>query len=103
MYQINFYVPEPHAEAVKSAMFAAGAGKIGDYSSCAWQTLGEGQFMPLEGSHAFLGEKNKLERVLEYKVEMVCDKKALPAVITALKEAHPYETPAYHIVNLEQV
>ncbi|HLF67331.1 MAG TPA: NGG1p interacting factor NIF3, partial [Gammaproteobacteria bacterium] len=73
MYKICFYVPEAHAEEVKMAMFEAGAGKIGRYSCCAWQTLGTGQFMPLSGSHAFIGETDRLEKVIEYKVEMVCD------------------------------
>lgn len=101
MYQITFYVPAEHAEKVKNAMFAQGAGKVDAYSSCAWQVLGEGQFMPLAGSHAFIGEKNQLERVAEYKVEMVCDADCIEAVIKALKDNHPYEVPAYHVSKRE--
>lgn len=100
MYLICFYVPIDHAEKVKNAMFTAGAGKIGQYSGCAWQTLGHGQFMPLEGSHAFIGEKHQLTTVQELKIEMVCTDEYIYAVVAALKQAHPYETPAYHVIGL---
>ncbi|KTD14404.1 hypothetical protein [Legionella israelensis] len=101
MYKISFYVPKSYAETVKEAMFKAGAGKIGHYSRCAWQVSGEGQFMPLEGSQAFIGEKNKLEKVAEYKVEMICAEEYILDVVSALKKAHPYETPAYYITRCE--
>lgn len=101
LYQISFYVPETHCDIVKQAMFDAGAGKLGDYDSCAWQTAGQGQFKPLEGSNPFLGEKNQLETVDEYKVEMMCDENKLKEAIRALKSSHPYEVPAYAIVKLE--
>lgn len=103
MYKICFYVPTSHAEKVKEAMFASGAGKIGDYSCCAWQVLGQGQFMPLANSHAFIGEKNKLEKIDEYKIEMVCDEKYIRDCIAALKNAHPYEEPAYHVLRMEEI
>ncbi len=103
MYKICFYVPTSHLEEVKNAMFTNGAGKIGHYSCCAWQILGEGQFMPLSGSHAYLGEENKLEKLEEYKVEMVCDSKYIEKVVAALKKAHPYEEPAYQIIRLEAI
>lgn len=102
MYKICFYVPLSHAEQVKNALFESGAGKIGQYSCCAWQVQGEGQFMPLEGSNAFIGEKNHLEKVPEYKVEMVCDKDLIHTAIAALKNAHPYEEPAYQVFKLEE-
>lgn len=101
MYKICFYVPTSHVEEVKNAMFAKGAGKIGDYGCCAWQVLGEGQFMPLVGSHAFIGEQDKLEKVSEYKVEMVCADEYIKDVIAALKQAHPYEEVAYQVWRLE--
>lgn len=101
MYKISFYVPESHAETVKSAMFKAGGGKIGRYACCAWQVRGEGQFMPLEGSQAFIGEKNKLEKVVEYKVELVCCRQYIQEVISALKASHPYETPSYDVIRCE--
>lgn len=101
MYKIVIYVPDTHIEQVKHAMFTSGAGKIGNYSCCAWQVLGEGQFMPLEGSQAFIGKKNQVETVPEFKVEMVCDEKHIHAAIAALKASHPYETPAYQVYRLE--
>jgi structural toxin protein (hemagglutinin/hemolysin) RtxA len=101
MYKISFYVPAEYAEGVKNAMFAAGAGKLGAYQNCSWQTLGEGQFMPLSGHHAFIGEENQLEKVAEYKVEMVCTADCIHAVIQAFKKAHPYEEPAYQVVRME--
>jgi structural hemagglutinin/hemolysin toxin protein RtxA len=102
LYLLAFYVPESHVELVKNAMFEKGAGRYANYACCAWQTLGAGQFIPLEGSDAFLGEKNKLEIVSEYKVEMVCKEENLKAALSALKEAHPYEEPAYQVVSLIQ-
>ena len=100
MYQLSFYVPETHLDTVKTALFAVGAGKIGAYDCCAWQTKGEGQFRPLNGSRPFLGKENQLEQVVEYKIEMVCAAKNLQAAISALKKSHPYEEPAYAIIEL---
>lgn len=103
MYKICFYSPVEHTETIKEAMFKAGAGKIGAYEACAWQVLGEGQFRPLQGSNPFLGEVNQLEKTPEYRVEMICEDKYLQAVVAALKNAHPYEEPAYDIVKLIQL
>ena len=95
MYQITFYVPQSHVEIVKTAMFGQGAGRIGDYSCCAWQTQGEGQFFPEEGSQPYAGQLDKISHEKEYKVEMVCEDAVIVAVLEALMEAHPYEEPAY--------
>lgn len=101
MYKICFYSPVAHAETIKNAMFNAGAGKIAHYRCCAWQTLGEGQFIPLEGNNAFLGKTNQLEKIPEYKIEMVCEDQCIHEVINALKTTHPYEQPAYQVFRLE--
>ncbi|MFZ2654069.1 MAG: YqfO family protein [Victivallales bacterium] len=93
--KIEFYVPKTHLEKVKDAIFAAGAGKIGNYDCCCWETNGKGQFRPCEGSSPFIGKKGKIEKIPEYKVELVCDSKYIKAAIEALKKSHPYETPAY--------
>ena len=95
MYLFCVYVPAEHAERVKDSLFAAGAGRIGHYDRCAWQTLGTGQFRPLPGSHAAIGTVNTTETVAECKVELFCDAADLPAVIAALRRSHPYETPAF--------
>lgn len=96
MYSLVVYVPDTHVEEVKRAMFGAGAGRIGDYQHCAWQVLGTGQFKPQEGSQPFIGEQDRLERVAEFRVEMVCDDESISEVIRALRQAHPYEEPAFH-------
>lgn len=101
MLELCFYVPATHVESVKSAVFAAGAGRIGDYDCCCWQTLGDGQFRPLAGSRPFLGSEGKVEVVPEVRVEMVCEDARIDAVVEALLEAHPYEEPAYHYWPVE--
>lgn len=101
MFKLCFYVPATHVEQVKQAVFAAGAGRIGDYEHCAWQVLGEGQFRPLAGSHAFIGTQDVLEVVSEYRVELVCAAEAIDAAVAALRQAHPYEEPALDVVRLE--
>jgi hypothetical protein len=95
MQHIHIYVPETHLEAVKQAMFAAGAGGIGTYSHCCWQTAGQGQFMASADSQPFQGKAEALEMIAEYKVEMVCEDSKLQAVLDAMIAAHPYEQVAY--------
>lgn len=97
MYKMVFFVPPSHLDTVKQAVFAAGAGKIGDYSHCCWQVLGQGQFRPLPGSDPFLGNIGELEVVEEYRVELVCEDTLINDAVRALKDAHPYEEPAYDI------
>lgn len=99
MYSIIVYVPEKESEEVKQAMFTAGAGRIGNYAACCWQVSGTGQFMPLEGSQPFIGTQGETEKVKELRIEMVCEEDYLPQVIEALKQAHPYETPAFHVIE----
>ncbi|PTQ90803.1 NGG1p interacting factor NIF3 [Agitococcus lubricus] len=101
MYKITFYVPVTHVEKVKNALFAAGAGRIGDYDSCAWQVLGVGQFRPLANAQPFLGQIDQIEQVAEYRVEMVCEAACIEAAIHALKQTHPYQTPAYDVLKME--
>lgn len=97
MYKMAFYVPEADAEAVKQAVFAAGAGRLGNYAECCWQTLGQGQFRPLTGANPTLGDVGELEQVAELKVELLVDDDCLTAALAALKQAHPYEEPAYEV------
>lgn len=99
MVSLVVYVPESHLEEIKQSMFNAGAGRIGAYDSCCWQTKGEGQYRPLPGSTPYQGETGKVERVEEWKVELVCEPHLLAEVVEAMKKAHPYETPAYHVVS----
>ncbi len=101
VYKLSFFVPDSHVEVVKSAVFAAGGGRIGDYDHCAWQVLGTGQFRPLDGSQPFIGEAGQVEQVEEWKVELVVADELIRSVVAALKQSHPYETPAYEVWRLE--
>jgi hypothetical protein len=103
MYRICYHVPVSHVDATKAALFAAGAGRVGDYEACCWQVRGEGQFRPLPGSRPFVGREGRLERVEEYRVELVCADEHLAGAIAALKGSHPYEEPAYAVWRLEDV
>jgi hypothetical protein len=93
--KLECYIPETHLDCVKQAIFSAGAGTIGDYDCCSWETTGRGQFRPLAGSSPFFGVRNKVEYVDEIKLETVCPIEKIADIIIALKAAHPYETPAY--------
>jgi hypothetical protein len=94
--QVIVFVPEKFKESVKTAMFNAGAGRMGNYDFCCFEHQGVGQFRPLSGSQAFVGTVDVLERVLEFKIEMICEEHLYENVIAAMKAAHPYETPAYY-------
>ncbi len=95
MYKLALYVPQSHLEAVKEALFAAGAGRIGNYEHCCWQTRGQGQFRPLAGSNPHIGQREQLSTIEEYLVEVVCDDALIKTVIDKMKQAHPYEEPAF--------
>ena len=103
MYRLSYHVPETHLELTKQALFAAGAGRVGNYDQCCWQVRGEGQFRPLSGSRPFLGERGKLEQVVEYRVEMVCEDDCVTEAVSALRASHPYEEPAYDLIHLAEV
>jgi len=103
VYKLCFFVPESHLELVKLALFDKGAGRIGDYDCCCWQVLGDGQFRPLAGSQPFIGQLGQVERVLEYKVEMVCEDQLIKQVVEALLIVHPYQQPAYELYKLDSL
>ncbi len=103
MYKIVFFVPETHKETVKQALFNAGAGRIGNYDSCAWETLGTGQFRAMQGANPFLGKIDQIEKVDEYRVELVCEDALIKDAIRAMKAAHPYEEPAYDVIKLAEI
>ncbi|WP_106479071.1 NGG1p interacting factor NIF3 [Phytohalomonas tamaricis] len=102
MYKLSFFVPVEDAEKVKEAIFATGAGSQGDYEACCYQMLGHGQFRPREGAHPHIGKVGELTQVEELKIEMVCSDEIIHSAVNALKEAHPYEEPAYEVYKLEQ-
>ena len=101
MYKLGFFVPPENAEAVKTALFEAGGGRIGEYEHCAWQAMGQGQFRPGAAANPHIGAPGKLEVLPELRVELVVADAHIRAVIAALKQSHPYETPAYDVIRLE--
>lgn len=101
LLKLVFFVPESHKESVKQAIFDAGAGRYDGYDCCSWETTGTGQFRPLAGSDPFIGKQGEVERVDEYRVETVCLESHIKSVLSALIEAHPYETPAYEVWSVK--
>jgi hypothetical protein len=101
MYKLVFFVPAEFKEQVKSAVFATGAGRIGAYDSCSWEVQGSGQFRPLPGSRPFIGTLDRVETVSEFRVELVCEDHLVAQAVAALRQAHPYEEPAFDVWKLE--
>ncbi len=99
MLTLVIYIPETHLEQVKDALFAAGAGRYEQYDCCSWEVKGTGQFRPLEGSDPFMGQQGEIERVSEYRVEMICREDRIDDVLAALREVHPYEEPAFMVLQ----
>lgn len=97
-YKIVTFVPADAAAAVIDALAAAGAGRIGDYSRCAWTTEGTGTFVAGAGTNPTVGQRGAVTDVPELRVEMVLPQRALRAVVQALTAAHPYEEPAYDVL-----
>ncbi|EON24780.1 MULTISPECIES: Nif3-like dinuclear metal center hexameric protein [Nocardioides] len=94
------FVPHEHAESVRAALAAAGAGTLGDYDSCTFSTPGEGRFRPLDGAAPVIGEVGSLEVVPETRVESVLPRTHRARVVRALLAAHPYEEPAFDVLEL---
>ncbi|HET7666847.1 MAG TPA: Nif3-like dinuclear metal center hexameric protein [Mycobacterium sp.] len=97
------FVPADNADAVRDAMFAAGAGHIGDYSHCSWSASGIGQFLPREGASPTIGSVGTVERVPEDRVEVIAPRWVRAHLAAALRTAHPYEEPAFDIYALAAV
>lgn len=100
MKKIIVFIPIEEKEKVKNAMFTAGAGSIGAYEKCCFETLGRGQFLPKSDASPYIGKVGELTFVDEIRVEMVCEDHFLKDTISALKATHPYETPAFDVMNL---
>ena len=94
------YVPPESAQAVRAAVFEAGAGRIGDYSQCSWSITGIGQFLPDDGATPAVGTVGALERVPEDRVEVVAPARLRGPVLAAMRAAHPYEEPAFDVLSL---
>ena len=94
------FVPVTHGEHVRKALFDAGAGHIGNYDACSYNLSGEGTFRALEGANPFVGDLNSVHVEKEVRIETVLPVGIKRKVLTALKEAHPYEEPAFDLYNL---
>ena len=103
MLKLIYYVPQSHLEETKQAVFAAGAGGIGNYEQCAWQVLGTGQFKPVKGANPFIGELDTLEQIPEWRVETIVPEEKASAVAKALTLSHPYEEPAFEFIQMVDV
>lgn len=100
--KITAYVPQEDTETVIAALARAGAGAIGDYDCCAYQTPGTGQFRPLPGADPYLGATGEVTRVTEDRIEMIADRGLRHRIRAALLAAHPYEEPAYDITEVAE-
>ena len=99
-YKLVVFVPVESVAKVTNAVFAAGAGAIGNYSNCSFGAEGTGTFLPQEGAKPAIGKKGRLEKVNEIRFETIVPAGKLNNVVTAMKKAHPYETPAFDIFKL---
>ena len=95
--KIVIFVPETHADKVRQVMGDAGAGKIGNYSHCSFSSNGRGRFLPKDGATPTIGKIGTMEIVDEERIEFVCEKSNLEKIISAMKEAHPYEEVAFDV------
>ena len=99
------FVPKDHAETVRQAIFAAGAGHIGNYDSCSFNAEGQGTFRALNGADPFVGAMGSLHSEPEVRIETICESQALNRIVKAMIDAHPYEEvawDAYPLVNMHQ-
>ena len=94
------FVPAADADSVRTALFTAGAGALGDYSHCSWTVAGTGQFLPRDGASPAVGSVGAVEYVAEERIEVIAPARARAAVVGALRHAHPYEEPAFDVVAL---
>lgn len=103
LYQVIVYVPITHLEELRQALFDAGAGEYAHYDQCSWECTGRGQFRPLNGSNPAIGTRDIVEYVEEVKIETVCRVDKIREVLSALKQTHPYEEPAYGVIELKTI
>jgi dinuclear metal center YbgI/SA1388 family protein len=101
LYKLVVFVPENHQEDIREAVASNGAGHIGNYSHCTFQTSGLGTFKPLEGTNPFIGSQGELEKVAEVRLETIVPESSLNSVVQAIIQAHPYEEVAYDVYPLK--
>lgn len=99
--KLSVFVPKEYAKGLKSAMHQAGAGQIGEYKDCAFETTGKGSFLPTDKANPSIGKKGELEIVDEHKIEVIFPLYLKNKILSAMKKAHPYEEVAYYLHQLE--
>ncbi|MDY0233982.1 MAG: NGG1p interacting factor NIF3 [Sulfurimonas sp.] len=102
MYKLNYFVPEDAKEKTKEALFDIGVGRYDNYECCSFETLGVGQFKPIGEANPHIGRLDRVEKVQEYKVEMICSDELIKEAVKVLKESHPYEEVAYEVFKMEE-
>ena len=96
-YKFITFVPEENVNQVADAIYKAGAGAIGNYSNCGFESAGTGTFLPSKDANPAIGKPDKTERVNEIKLESIVPENKITDVIAAMRSAHPYETPAFDV------
>ena len=101
LYKLIVNVPLTHADDVRQALGDAGAGRVGLYSHCSFSVRGMGRFLPLAGATPHIGRVGVPEQVEEEQIQVNVTSADLPAVLQALRKAHPYEEPGYELYRQE--
>ncbi len=101
LLKLTFFVPRQNADQVLVSLYAAGAGKIGNYAECSFQTSGEGTFRPLTGADPYTGKVGDLAQEAEQRVELMFPAHLERKVLQAMRQSHPYEEIAYYLQVLE--
>lgn len=99
--KMEVFVPKEFTEKVRTVLNKAGAGEIGNYINCSFYSEGTGTFQPTKEANPFQGESGKMEYTEEHKLEVIFTKEKTAQIISAMKQAHPYEEAAYYLHNIE--
>lgn len=101
LYKLVVIVPQDHATDLRRALDRAGAGRLGRYSACSFATAGTGRFRPEAGAHPAIGQPGELAEVAEERLEVLVPAASREAIVAAMRAVHPYEEPAYDLVQLD--
>lgn len=103
LFKLETFVPHAHADAVREALFQAGAGNIGSYDACSFNLEGKGTFRAGAGSNPFVGTQGELHTEAETYIQVIAPRFRERSIVQALYEAHPYEQPAYQLIPMMNV
>ncbi|AEJ20394.1 hypothetical protein [Gracilinema caldarium] len=102
MYVLTTFVPHEYTESLLQALFDVGAGDYGMYDHCAFVCRGEGRFRPKAEAQPFIGTTEQDQRVIEDRIELIVRDELIDAVLVALHQTHPYETPAIYLYKMDE-